>query len=456
MFSIEQRRSDFLQIKNTKSSTQSSYPQRHCEIRDGEGLHQELNDGSRLIDESASSALGVMRKKKSMYSFDASCFNEAPSFSGTSSIGESSESSLEGDYGITRVNPTSHLPVSQNRSFVDDMNLLIPDGATCLSNDNESQTHRQLNLSNAMARKVMEPHLRRARLLREQSRGPNSHGNISASIASSMGVPYTPLRRECPFLFDVSTYPLHAVLAQTLGTNDLSQIHLESRNGDVLLPLLDKRNRKSFHSVYDTFVTSFCIPLIHSMAISKGVIQQSTSDRVHYRYQAFPNIHIARPGETVFTDPTCDSILGYSVGCLTFYIPLTPCGGSSNNCLLVESHPGREDWHALGTKSIGLGYLFDGSRCLHFDVANSSASTRVALMFRVLIYRDDGNLNPTNSTSATGLCPRNLLADAFSQKEENSAFYDEAYIDLRSAHAVVKKQGSRLLDPSPHLGYPFA
>jgi hypothetical protein len=324
------------------------------------------------------------------------------------------------------------------------------------SSENDSQSHRQLSLSNAMARRIMESHLRRARLLREESRGPNSHSNISASIASSMGVPYIPLRRECPFLFDISTYPLHTILAQTLGTDDLSHIHQVSESRDILLPLLDKAKRKAFHSVYDAFVTSFCIPLLHSMAISKGVIHQSTSDRVHYRYQAFPNIHVARPGETVFTEPTCDSILGYSVGCLTFYIPLTPCKGSNNNCLLVESYPGKEDWHPLGSKSIGLGYLFDGTRCLHFDVSNLSTRSRVAIMFRVLIYRDDVTLESGNTTSTAGLCPRNLLVDAYSQKEDNSTFYDEAYIDLRSVHAVVKKNGSRLLDPSPRLGYPFA
>ena len=457
MFSIEQRRSYNPHVKNSTNSLQISYPQHHRAIIDENIEHHEVNDGSGMIDEATNGALSVMRKKKSMYSFDTSCFNEAPSFSGTSSIGESSESSLEGEYRSIQVALSSQRTAVSNRTFVDDMKRLVSDGASSVSNDNGIKTQRQLNLSNAAARKVMEPHLRRARLLREESRGPNSHGNISASIASSMGVPYTPLRRECPFLFDVSTYPLHTVLAQTLGANDLSQIHADSRDCEILLPLQDKVKRRSFHAVYDAFVTSFCIPLLHSMAISKGVIQQSTSDRVHYRYQAFPNVHVARPGESVYTDPTCDSILGHSVGCLTFYIPLTPCEGSNNNCLLVESHPGREDWHALGTKSIGLGYLFDGSRCLHFDVANPSASTRVAIMFRVLIYRDDGTLESANTSSSSGLCPRNLLVDAYSQKvDKSSTFYDEAYIDLRSAHAVVKKHGSRLLDPSPHLGYPFA
>ena len=450
MFSIEQLRSDCLHIKTATTAT--SYPQQHDDLNDA-------NAKTSLVGESPNTAVGMMRKQKSTYAFDtSSCFNEVTSFSGTSSFGDSSESSFEeGDDGRTPINPTSHASIAvPPRTFIDDMSQLLSE---CLTDNNEVRTHRPLNLSNATARKVMEPHLRRARLLREKSRAaPNCHGNnVSASIASSIGVPYTPLRRECPFLYDVSTYPLHAILAQTLGTDDLSRIHEVSKDGDTLLPLRDKGTRRAFHTVYDAFVTSFCIPLLHSMAISKGVIHQSTSDRVHYRYQAFPNIHVVRPGETVYTEPTCDSILGYSIGCLTFYIPLTPCEGSNNNCLLVESYPGKEDWHALGTKSIGLGYLFDGSRCLHFDVRNSSASSsRAAIMFRVLIYRDDNTLVSASTAGPTGLCPRNLLTDAYSNNGDKLSFYDEAFIDLRSAHVVVKKYGSRLLDPSPHLGHPFA
>ena len=107
MFSIEQRRFDFLHVKNTTNSPQSSYPQHHFENHEGERGHQGLNDETKMDDELMKSALGVMSKKKSMYAFHTSCLNEVPSFPGACSIGESSESSLERDYGITPVAPTS-------------------------------------------------------------------------------------------------------------------------------------------------------------------------------------------------------------------------------------------------------------------------------------------------------------------------------------------------------------
>jgi hypothetical protein len=208
----------------------------------------------------------------------------------------------------------------------------------------------------------------------------------------------------------------------------------------LLLPLLEKERRYAFHAAYDAFVTSFCIPLLHSMALSKQILQYSSSDRITYRYQAFPTIQISRPGGSELSAPVCDSMLGHSVGCLTFFIPLTPSEGTSS--VYIESHPGKEDWHALNAKSVGLGYLIDGARCLQFDLENTTNVSRVSLTFRVMIYRDDGG---------AGLCPPALLQDHF----VGTGYYDEAVVDLRRADAVVKKNGNRLLDPTHRNGCPF-
>lgn len=290
-------------------------------------------------------------------------------------------------------------------------------------------------------RKAMELHLRKARLQRERSRSTRHH-NCAASIASSMGVPYTSLRQERPFLFDEHTFPLHTILADTLEVKDLRQVHTIDESV-LLTPLLSPEKRHTFHAAYDGFVTSFCIPLLHSMAISKQVLQHSATERVLYRYQAFPTIQISRPGESAVSSPTCDSIEGHSVGCLTFYIPLTPSGGT--NAMFIESHPGKEDWHPLQAKSVGLGYLIDGARCLHFDLENTTSYSRVSLMFRIIIHREqvqDGSL-----------CPVELLRDKFSKS--GGTYYDEAVIDARRTYAVVKAHDG-LLPPDTRVGFPFA
>jgi hypothetical protein len=299
-------------------------------------------------------------------------------------------------------------------------------------------------------RNVMEPHLRRARLLRERSRN-TGHWLVDASIASSIGVPYTALRKERPILFDEQSYPLHTILAQTLRVKDLTMVH-EVNEEELLLPLLDRKRRHRFHAAYDNFVTSFCIPLLHSLAIANGVFHHLSSDRVNYRYQAFPSIHVLRPGSSV-TAPSCDSSMGHSIGCLTFYIPLTPC--DETNSLFVESHPGREDWHSLNAKSIGLGYLFDGARCIHFDLVNSGNKSRVALMFQILLYREGSPFDGTEAAD-NGLCPPSLLEDDFSR--EGPGYYEEAVIDLLRSlgtETIVKKRTTTLSDPDHRAGYPF-
>ena len=69
--------------------------------------------------------------------------------------------------------------------------------------------------------------------------------------------------------------------------------------------------------------------------------------------------------------------------------------------MYTESHPGREDWHPLRTKSVELGFSFDGARCLHFTLENTTDQTRVSLDFRIAIYRDNGTSSPRIHDSNT-------------------------------------------------------
>eukprot|EP00978_Attheya_sp_CCMP212_P025888 scaffold84100_cov61-Attheya_sp.AAC.1 len=164
-------------------------------------------------------------------------------------------------------------------------------------------------------RKVMEPHISKARRRREIS---SSHMNSTRSntpvdertsfnntIAPPFGVPYPALRKERPFLFDEFGYPLHNDLAQVLGVSDLSQLHLHpiQDKRTLLNPLLDPEARQPFHRSYDHFVTSFCIPLLHSLAMEQDIfhfnsmLNSNLSDAITYRYQAFPCIRVVRPGD---------------------------------------------------------------------------------------------------------------------------------------------------------------
>lgn len=319
----------------------------------------------------------------------------------------------------------------------------------------------------------------------------------SISITSNAFVPYPALRHERPFLFNSECYPLHHILADTLGISDLSRLHehsfkdmdmdMDKNKNKLLSPLLDAKKRKKFHLCYDNYVQNFCIPLIHSIATTQKMVNEFSrnkeSQKIRYRYQAFPSIQVIQPGE-FSVGPQCDMSGGHSMGNINFHIPLTPTFGT--NCVYTESHPGKEDWHPLKTKSVGLGYVFDGARCLHFTLKNMTERTRVSLDFRIAIYRDHTcgiprSIFPMSVSNAhmmlsnthhpieedeldcdvhDTLCSQKMLQDDYSSVP---GYYEEAYIDvgIQSLSCflpgpVVHKKNRGLMHPDKRMvGFPF-
>jgi hypothetical protein len=315
----------------------------------------------------------------------------------------------------------------------------------------ETEGSPDVPIFNSLLRRSMEPHLRKARLLRDKARNRTSL-EVHAAIASSVGVPYVRLRQERPFLYDIHTHPLHEVLADSLGAHDLSKLHELGDLREVMAPLLTRTGRRPFQEAYDNYVTSFCIPLLHSMAMSQNLLHGSAS-RISYRYQAFPKIRIVRPGGAS-DGPQCGTSNGHNIGCLHFHVPLTAAMGT--NALYTESHPGKENWHPLITKSVGLGFLFDGARCLHFNMENTTKETSVALDFVVAIY--DDRMENDDYVDGESLCTRSILEDHYTLS--GHGFYDEAVIDLSpgnpSWQIAAKKHGDQLLDPDSLVGFPFS
>eukprot|EP00585_Thalassiosira_rotula_P005314 CAMPEP_0196134658 /NCGR_PEP_ID=MMETSP0910-20130528/3502_1 /TAXON_ID=49265 /ORGANISM="Thalassiosira rotula, Strain GSO102" /LENGTH=684 /DNA_ID=CAMNT_0041394633 /DNA_START=184 /DNA_END=2238 /DNA_ORIENTATION=+ len=315
--------------------------------------------------------------------------------------------------------------------------------------------------SSSSLRSAMEPFLAVARLRREAARQqvfntlnkiimPQEHSEyadhrVTTSpelssfyqfhIGSTYGVPYPALRNEMPFLYDVDSFPLSQILAETLGVEDLSKLHIDNplikEKRRLMAPLKNRGKRRKFHQCFDSFVTSHVIPLLHSQALSKGVfytnrhqLQKGKPQSIVYRYQTFPSINIVRPGECS-TDPHCDMAQGHSIGTISYHIPLTATFGT--NALYAESRPGREDWHPLEAGSPGLGFQFDGARCLHFNLRNATDATRVSLNFRVAITRAPDRFGgEIRYDPDDQLCCPELLRDEFSM--ENPGFHEEVVV----------------------------
>lgn len=199
------------------------------------------------------------------------------------------------------------------------------------------------------------------------------------------------LTRESQFSFDPAAHPLRASLVECLGLEgpqelSLEYLHLNQRGADVgkrheregklslLSGLLDVRRRRNFHLVYDAFVRSQVLPLV-----TRRYSGPAPVTRIFY--QSFPCLRTVRPGEFSI-GCHCDITYGFSQGTLNVWLPLTTVSGT--NSLVVESASGLEDWHALSGR-YGTAWLFHGALSSHFTPANTTASTRFSLDFRVIL-----------------------------------------------------------------------
>jgi len=112
---------------------------------------------------------------------------------------------------------------------------------------------------NPSLRKLIEPHVSKARRMRVLKKiGSNHYRRSALSIGSNAHIPYPSLRLEHSFLFDDETYHLYQILADTIGVKYLSLIHQhEEQDKRVLLsPLLNPESRRAFHECYENFLTS--------------------------------------------------------------------------------------------------------------------------------------------------------------------------------------------------------
>ena len=128
-------------------------------------------------------------------------------------------------------------PSSRTDSLVDIMPAFVfgPDVRRHVGEGPDALTPQPL-LFDKDLRAVTGPHLRKARLKREECRRIKSDAH--PFIASSVGFPYTALRDERRFLFDPHhSYPLHQILADTLGVDDLSQLHKACHSRQARAPI---------------------------------------------------------------------------------------------------------------------------------------------------------------------------------------------------------------------------
>jgi hypothetical protein len=356
--------------------------------------------------------------------------------------------------------------------------------------NHHEQPYEEETLDLGLLRQVLELPLRQARKRRDASRLPyvfaadhNNNINVNTMmmtpLTSWIDLPYPSLRDERAFLYDHRhTHPLASVLCQTLQVSKLHQLHhtwnplvqtAKDHQRQLVTPLLDKLQRHDFRQAYESFVTSCCIPLLHAAALRAKDVFPTGPAGVVYRYQVFPTITMVYPNDPLACQPpTCDLSRGNSVAWLHFHVPLTASVGTS--AIYCERYPGKEDWHPLRCTSVGLGYCWDGARCLSFVPLNTTPHTRVSLDFRILLCHNNNNkssaMNNTTSSSSLVCQPHHLLQDSLTATRPG--FYEEATMDhdalasrilqrrRSSAGSSNNSNNNERVEPDERCGFPFA
>lgn len=258
-----------------------------------------------------------------------------------------------------------------------------------------SGVSERINWEDPLVRAAIEPFVAKCRSKRDDifvgdpKRGFLSVGEVNRRLGCC--------RNELTFSYDTEKYPIREEFAQLLLGDrgyDLSGLRLcrtqdagnPSAAGNskkhkkekllIMSPLLISSRRKKFHELYDDFVRSVIIPRLDS-ELEFDVTAVCSRE---YYYQSFPCVRVVCPGEFSI-GVHADCMYGHHLGNLNFYLPVTSVGGS--NSLVMESAPGKEDWHVLEL-DYGKICRFHGAACAHFTPENTTSYTRVSLDFRVL------------------------------------------------------------------------
>ncbi len=202
------------------------------------------------------------------------------------------------------------------------------------------------------------------------------------------------LHTQHKLTYDLDTFPLHTALAQLLHLPNLDELHDELDNFDtspeaharivaaketLLAPLADAEAAAPLNALYEELTRTIVVP--HIMEQLEATDQRHRCvERV--LFAATPTIREQHPSALPTIRPHCDAQYSVPEGALNLWLPLTRANAASAS-LWVESEAGSGDFAPLCAE-LGEIVRFDGRRCVHYTVPNSSGRTRISFDFRVV------------------------------------------------------------------------
>lgn len=202
------------------------------------------------------------------------------------------------------------------------------------------------------------------------------------------------LHTQHKLTYDVSQFPLHTALAQLLHLTSLENLHDEIDDFDtspeaharvvaaketLLAPLADADAAAPLNALYEELTRTVVVP--HIMEQLEATDQRHRCvERV--LFAATPTIRVQHPSALPTIRPHCDAQYSVPEGALNLWLPLTRANAAAAS-LWAESEAGSGDFAPLRAE-LGEIVRFDGRRCVHYTVPNSSGRTRISFDFRVV------------------------------------------------------------------------
>lgn len=198
------------------------------------------------------------------------------------------------------------------------------------------------------------------------------------------------------FSFDETKYPFYNTLVKIFNFSPLNKIHTFHDISEQIL--FENDTATFFHKtyykspyypevidIYKNFVQKEVLPLFNQ---SDFIIQKEPSFRIH-----LPN-NTALGKKTTDKDEIvgihCDGDYGHPAEEINFMLSIT--GQEGTNSVYTESEPNKGDFSSVHIER-GQFVSFYGNKCRHYNVKNTTDSTRISFDFRVIpksVYKENG------------------------------------------------------------------
>jgi len=196
--------------------------------------------------------------------------------------------------------------------------------------------------------------------------------------------------------YDREKYPFVKLVTNLFDCN-LQELH---RSKEVKYDFFDRPGKDSDTIFHQTFYDAMRAGWLDFEETYKNFIRDEISQIIGIDdkivFQKWPSFRVHLPGNVAVGGWHRDFDYNHPEGEINFILAITPMFES--NTTISESEPGKMDFRQF-TLNPGQIVKFNGNKCIHGNLPNTTGKTRVSLDFRVMKYENYNNSHLLTSLS---------------------------------------------------------